>query len=151
MPGPSKKPTKLKLLEGTARADRRLKNEVDPPVGMPESPAHVTGTARAEWDRMSQYLFNLGLLSECDMAALAAYCVAYGRWADAESMLNQSPSLIVETQQGNIIQSPLVGVANTAMKLMLKSATEFGMTPAARTRVAVQKQEKSPERKARGF
>ena len=151
MPGPPKKPTKLKLLEGTARADRRLKNEVDPPVGMPDAPAHLNERARKEWDRMSQYLFNLGLLSECDMAALAAYCVAYGRWSEAEQKLNESPSLLVKTNSGNIIQSPLVGIANTAMKLMIQTATEFGMTPAARTRVAVQKQEKSPERKARGF
>ena len=38
---------------------------------------------------------------------------------------------------GHMIQNPLVGVANKAMNDMVRFAAEFGMTPAARSRVSV--------------
>ena len=45
--------------------------------------------------------------------------------------------LVERTSNGNRIINPLVGAANRAMQLMLKAAAEFGMTPAARSRVDV--------------
>ena len=44
--------------------------------------------------------------------------------------------VIVKTKSGNLIQNPLVGVANKAMADMVRYAAEFGLTPSARTRVA---------------
>ena len=64
-----------------------------------------------------------------DRAALAAYCQAYGRWAQAERAVKAlaerdgiGAGLVVETKGGNMIQNPLVGVANRAMGLMMKAA-----------------------------
>jgi P27 family predicted phage terminase small subunit len=39
------------------------------------------------------------------------------------------------TTKGNLIQNPLVGIANKAMADMVRYAAEFGMTPSARTRL----------------
>ena len=78
-----------------------------------------------------------------DRAALAAYCQCYARWRRAETELNKLEkssksihgALVSVTSNGNLIQNPLVGIANTAMKDMIKYAAEFGMTPSARTRI----------------
>lgn len=85
------------------------------------------------------------------MSALAAYCQTYGRWVEAEEKLKVE-DLVVETKQGNIIQNPLLGVANRALELMHKYLTEFGMTPSSRSRVTVSKKkdEKNPFAKIMG-
>jgi P27 family predicted phage terminase small subunit len=43
--------------------------------------------------------------------------------------------LIIKTTNGNIIQNPLVGIANKAWGEYLRFAQEFGLTPASRTRI----------------
>ncbi len=86
---------------------------------------------------------GVGVLSQLDRGALAAYCQAYGRWRAAETALarmaardTMTDGLIVMTKSGNLIQNPLVGTANKAMADMVRYAAEFGMMPLGRTRVA---------------
>jgi len=43
---------------------------------------------------------------------------------------------MIKTTNGNAIQNPLVGMANRAMADMVRYATEFGMTPSSRSRIA---------------
>lgn len=45
--------------------------------------------------------------------------------------------LLATTTNGNVIQSVLLGARNKAMELCLRFASEFGMTPSARTRIDV--------------
>ncbi|WP_428939684.1 phage terminase small subunit P27 family [Fontivita pretiosa] len=100
----------------------------------PTCPAHLKGEARREWKRIVPELRKLGLLTRIDRAALAAYCQAWGRWVEAEAKL-QETGVVIRTKQGNVIHNPYLGVANTAMKLIHKFLTEFGLTPVSRTRV----------------
>jgi len=69
------------------------------------------------------------------MASLAAYCQSYGRWAQAETDLKDQ-GLTITTTNGNIIQNPLVGIANQAMEHMRKHLANFGMSPADRAKVS---------------
>ena len=41
------------------------------------------------------------------------------------------------TSNGNIIQNPLVGIANKSLELMHKYLTEFGMSPSSRTQMCI--------------
>ncbi len=141
--GPKTKPTKLKLLTGTARAHRLNPHEPQPEVAQPNAPEHLTDAAREEWHRVVVELMALGILTHLDRGALAAYCQAYGRWSAAETALARmadrdavTDGLIVKTKSGNLIQNPMVGAANKAMADMVRYAAEFGMTPSARTRVS---------------
>jgi P27 family predicted phage terminase small subunit len=140
--GPKPKPTTLKVLSGTARKHRLGRDEPRPEVSRPDPPDHLTKAARGEWDRVVDALFRMGVMSDLDRAALAAYCQAYGRWVAAESALARmaekdtvTHGLMVRTKAGNAIQNPLVGAANKAMADMVRYAAEFGLTPSARTRV----------------
>jgi len=60
-----------------------------------------------------------------------AYCVAYGRWVEAEKIVADKGA-VLKTANGNLIQNPYLAVANRAMDNMRKLAQEFGMTPSAR-------------------
>ena len=134
MKGRKKKPTALKLVQGTARPDRENVNEPKPEVSIPEPPPNLTGEALAEWNRLSVELYNLGMLTKVDRAALAAYCVLWARWVDAEARINEQ-TLVLKSKDGQPYQNPFLGIANRALEMMRKYASEFGLTPASRSRV----------------
>jgi P27 family predicted phage terminase small subunit len=61
---------------------------------MPTCPAHLSPSAKAEWKRLSQMLYRLGVITMLDRAVLAGYCQAYGRWVEAERKLKETPALL---------------------------------------------------------
>jgi P27 family predicted phage terminase small subunit len=140
--GRKPRPTNIKIVAGTDRADRRNDFEPKPDLCIPDVPPHLSDEAKVEWGRVCHEAYALGILSNLDRAGLAAYCQAYGRWVQAERalamMAERDPitrGLMIKTTNGNAIQNPLVGTANKAMQDMVRYAAEFGFTPAARARV----------------
>lgn len=140
------KPTALKRLQGNP--GKRPLNKREPRFrhGRPYCPSHLAPAAKREWRRIVNELYRVGLLTLVDRAALAAYCQLYARWAQAEKELVKS-GLTIVTTNGNVIQNPLVGIANTALDGMRKFLIEFGMTPSSRAKLAVpgQDEEKTLE------
>lgn len=140
MRGAKPTPTSIKLLMDNPSRRPVNPNEPKPRSRKPGPPKFLSEDAAEEWQRIAEELDALGLLSGLDRAALGAYCQAYGRWAQAEralaKMTNQADGLIIKTISGNMIQNPLVGVANKAMSDMMRYAAEFGMTPSARSRIS---------------
>lgn len=135
MKGRKPKPNVIKIAEGNP-GKRKIKKEPQPTTKTkPTPPSHLSAAAKREWTRISKELWSMGLLTQVDRAALAAYCTVYARWAEAEKKAQQG-GLIVESQKGNDIQNPYVGIANRAMDQMYKYLTEFGMSPVSRTRLA---------------
>lgn len=144
MAGRPAKPTALKELAGNPGKRRLNKDEPKPQHKKPSCPKHLVGEARREWNRMAKQLFDLGLLTEVDRAALAGYCQAWARWVQAEEEMRKPTfQMIKETDSGYPVVSPWMGIANQAMKQMLRFLTEFGMTPAARSRVTVIKEDEA--------
>ena len=39
--------------------------------------------AKKEWERLAELMNQMGVLTEVDMAAFAAYCQSYARWKEA--------------------------------------------------------------------
>lgn len=127
-------PTKLKLLRGNP--GHRALNDQEPEPGsrLPEPPDHLAEEAKREWQRIGVILEEIGLVSELDRAALAAYCQAWSRWVDAEQAL-KTYGVVIKSPSGFPMQSPFLAVANKALEQMRGFLIEFGMTPASRTRV----------------
>lgn len=132
--GPAPKPTNLKLLQGNP--GKRKLNENEPEFEVSEDimkpPSFLSRYAKKEWKRIVPLLKENGLLTNADINALAAYCQSYHRWIEAEKAI-RTYGLIAETDKGNIIQRPEVGIANKAMEQMIRYAKEFGLTPSSRT------------------
>ena len=135
--GPKPKPTALKKLLGNPGKRPLPEREPQPDPTMPHPPAHLDELACAEWARMAPELNRMRLLTQVDRAAFAGYCVAYSRWVQACRALGSAANYTHVTAKGNVIQHPLVGIANKAQELMLRFLTEFGLTPSSRSRVSV--------------
>jgi len=77
-----------------------------------------------------------------DLSSLAAYADAYGRWRTAREALDRMAAndpvmggLIIKSRYGDAVQNPLVSIARKAALDMVRFAAEFGLTPAARSRI----------------
>lgn len=136
MKGRKPLPTNLKILQGTARADRITGDEPMPDPAVPECPEHLNEAARAEWDRLAPQLCELRVLSDLDAAALGAYCQTFARWADAERHV-QEGGAVIQTPNGCLQVNPWLSVCHESLRQMRAYLVELGLTPSARTRLQV--------------
>jgi P27 family predicted phage terminase small subunit len=146
MAGRRPKPTKLRKLGG--KAGHRALNDAEPavPVEIPEMPTGLSEFAQVEWNVMLPMLEKLGMVSRIDGKALAAYCHCYARWFEAEKEVERLGLIMDETifnTKGEEVgykrkANPAVAMSNDALKLMKSFLIEFGMTPAARSRLRVE-------------
>jgi P27 family predicted phage terminase small subunit len=128
-------PTRLKLMAGNPGKRPINHNEPQPAVAFPSCPAELGPVARAEWERLTPELGELGLLTNLDRAALAAYCGAYALWAEATAAIHKYGTM-VKAPSGYPMQSPYIGLANRQAELMIRLSAEFGFTPASRSRIS---------------
>ena len=135
MRGRRPKPTRLKILSGNPGKRALNMNEPKPDAEIPECPVELGPVARKEWDRLVVQLGALRLLTQLDRAALAAYCGAYGMWAEATEAI-QKYGTMVKSPTGYPVQSPYVSIANRQAEIMMRIASEFGFTPASRSRIS---------------
>jgi phage terminase small subunit len=84
MAGRKRKPTKLKILQGTARKDRMTKNEPQPELGMPDIPDWLSPEGIEEWGRVMAGMGGLGVIAKIDAGALAMYCQLMGKFVKAQ-------------------------------------------------------------------
>ena len=142
--GPRPLPKLLKELKGTYREDQDNLNAPEPPIlkRAPKCPDHLTGEARKTWNRLGKQLQTMGLLSNVDLDALEGYCVVSERWREAEEKLRQYGMML--SKDGMLFPSPYLKVAEESLKQLKSWMIEFGITPASRSRVSV---EKKPETK----
>jgi P27 family predicted phage terminase small subunit len=134
--GRKPKPTALKVLEGNPGKRPLNKNEPQPEKKAPRCPSWLEPEAKKEWKRMAKTLETIGVLTQVDKAAFTGYCQAYARWKEAEEFLSKHGT-IFKTPSGYIQQVPQVSIAQTYLKVMKDFCSEFGLTPAARTRIQV--------------
>ena len=134
MAGRKPKPTALKKLEGNPGKRKLNTKEPVPDKGMPDCPAWLLPDAKEEWHRLSEKLNQMGVLTEVDRSAFAAYCQSYARWKEAQAHIS-SEGATYETENGMQRPNPYVAICNTEQRLMMQAASEFGLTPSARSRI----------------
>ncbi len=139
MRGRKPKPTAIKLLEGNPGKRPLNKNEPKPKKDVPKCPSWLLPEAKKEWKRMAEQLELLGLLTAMDMTAFAGYCQSYARWKEAEDFITKHGS-IFKTPSGYVQQVPHVSIAQSNLKIMRDFCSEFGLTPAARSRLQLTKE-----------
>lgn len=139
MRGRRPKPTRLKRLTGNPGKRPMNENEPQPEAAVPDCPVELGPVARREWDRLAGDLGKLKLLTSLDRAALAAYCGAYALWAESTEAI-QTYGTMVKSPSGYPIQSPYVSIANRQAEIMMRIASEFGFTPASRSRISTPQQ-----------
>ncbi len=138
MPGPPPKPTALKLLHGNPGQRKLPVNEPKPKPIAPDRPKWLTGEARKMWDRLAPELERLGLLTVVDGDALAAACQSYATWLECQLFMKKEGITYSHANvkgERNSTLRPEYYAADKALSQYKSFCTEFGLTPASRTRL----------------
>ena len=154
--GPKPLPANVHALHGNPgkrNLGAMLDETVRPAVEIPVMPSHLAEEAKREWRRITKHLEVLGLISQIDRAALAGYCSAWGDYVWAETRIaqlngaqkvgDQELAADATGERGRIWDTPSgykqisvpMQIRNRALEMMAKFLAEFGMSPAARSRV----------------
>ena len=121
-----RKPTVLKALSGTNRADRAAPVGVAAPnvTDVPPAPSWLPNAhAVLEWNRLATLLTNLGMLTETGLGPLAMLCSLHG-------------TIVQQLAAGTMPNAALYAQYQCYVK-------EFGLTPVSSTKVTPRSQKKA--------
>jgi P27 family predicted phage terminase small subunit len=155
MSGPVRKPTKLQLLHGNPRMRTLSDREPNPEQeSKPEPPSHISEEAKEIWNARAPLLARLGLLTIADKDAFTEYCEVMVQWIKAKQFvekngtsyyvhedyrdgIDDNGNFIIKKRLKYVGQFPEVSIFRGLTQVLRALRSEFGMTPAARTRIEV--------------
>jgi P27 family predicted phage terminase small subunit len=147
-----RKPTNIHELNGNPSklrlADRKV-TEPQPPKGKVAPPKWLSKEARKEWRRFVPILRSMKVLTVADTTALAIMCqhvADYVFYSAKIDELRNGEGEVAYTDKGYPVQNPYVNMATTASNMAKKYMSSFGLDPAARTKIEVDKGTEKPER-----
>jgi P27 family predicted phage terminase small subunit len=151
MPNP-RKPTQLKVIQGTFRRHRALPNEPKPArVTRLRPPAHLSARAKAAWRAVARIAGAMGVLTVADQLALEAVA---GALADLRAAREALAKPLIRTDADGIErelaagggryywngamrrQRPELGDITDAEHRLWVGLGRFGLSPSDRARVA---------------
>lgn len=143
--GHNKRPTKLKIAEGTANVTRLIDDEFEPTLMtyVPEPPAHYIDKVKRSWKRVAQELLDAGILYSIDMDLLENYCDAFNMQQQLLEDINVN-GLKMDGKFGEMANPALVQYQNVT-KLMLSIGANLGIGPANRTKIGGQKKKEDDQ------
>lgn len=150
MRGRPSKPTSLKLVEGNRGKRAMNKQEPDPDyLANLTAPTWLPGPAKKVWDEVAPHLRSAKLLTNVDVDMLAMGCVAIAQYRNAATQVANAPIVKAKKSKdangkmvttGSDYVSPWVMLQSMSFKQAMTVFQQFGMSPAARTRIAVNPQ-----------
>lgn len=148
MAGRPPKPTALKLVAGNPGKRALGKQEPDPAyLSDLTPPGWLPPSAAGVWREVAPHLSAAKLLTHVDVQALAMGCVAIAQYRLAVEQVGDKliKSKIAEKDDGSIVDvgehiNPWALVQSMTFKQAMAVFERFGMSPAARTRIAVNPQ-----------
>ena len=103
-------------------------------------PAWLPLEAKRAWRELAPLLSGMQVLTSADKSALVMLCDAWAEWRSArDEVIEKGETYTVITEAGSemIRPRPEVAIAADAWKRIKAMLVEFGMTPAARSRITV--------------
>lgn len=142
--GPAPTPTPILQLRGSKRVTkRRNQMEAKGPEGTPDCPDWLDGEARARWCDLVPQLERMGVLTLVDQGPVARYCHLWVRWRAAEEFIKKHGEMYpLKDDKGKtkcVQPWPQVATANKLAMQLTRLEQEFGLTPAAKTRIQITK------------
>lgn len=139
----SNKPTGLKLVEGNRGKRAINKQEPDPEyLNDLTAPSFLSAGAADVWNEIAQNLRNARLLTKLDVPMLAMGCEALARYRKltAESNTKSQDIRSEESEESEKDAWMLTTIQSMSFKQAMTVLQQFGMSPAARTKIAIQPQ-----------
>ena len=140
-------PTALKKLRGNPGKRELNDKEPTPETGEPEMPKGLSKFAVEKWKSLVPELLALGVLTKLDGEALANLCTAYSHQRMAENAIQRLGTTVKEaivSRRGKFVghkykPNPDLKHWNDATKIMKQFEVEFGLTPASRSHISIDK------------
>lgn len=150
--GRNAKPVMLQLLEGNkgkyskAQLQERMEREksIQPKSDNIKPPTWLSPFAKRIFKRKAKELLEVDLMTNVDVEALARWCDAYDDYVECSKIIKEEGLMVEYTNKAaetNKVPHPLLTKKKAAHEQMKSLETEFGLTPAARAKLAIQKQE----------
>ena len=98
--------------------------------------------AKDEWARLGNLLLNAGLMTHADYGALTIYCVNWSRFVRNEQATQDKGETYTTPNSPYPIHATELNISNAAQKMCASMLKEFGLSPAARASLKIEK--KSP-------
>ena len=141
--GRRREPAQSKVIKGNFRGDRHKHGPVVE-IQSPPCPTWLPKSAKKYWKDIAPQLVNAGLIGIVDSAAFIAHCDSVGKFEEVTKKLKKLEDMIDETPQKYQVQSVLFTIRNKLWDQVMKSASEFGLSPAARSKVKDSNQQQLP-------
>lgn len=140
MAGRRPTPTALKLVSGNPGKRAINKKEPKPKRVIPSCPDHLENSGKVAWGKLSVLLDRMGVLTEADSSALERLCDCYTDILECRTLIRRDGRTYkVITKDGEILikGNPAVTQLRAADAQFKSYLIEFGLTPAARSKVNV--------------
>jgi phage terminase small subunit len=128
--GRQKKPTALKILQGTYRADRDAESVKFSADNIPPMPKGLHPIAQAEWNELTPLCVNKGLVTRGDWIAWSSGFRIYSVYLRALETLGD---LVEYAESGMAVARPEVWIIKSYQEMVLKWCREFGLTASSRS------------------
>lgn len=126
--------TSQKRLNGNP--GKRALNKDEPEAALyqklPDPPEWLGEYAVAEWKRAGTILLSMGLLADADLQLFASYCQNVHMMIESSLDIKEN-GFTIEGARG-VVKNPAVSTFQAATNALKSLSSEFGMTPASRTR-----------------
>lgn len=132
--GPPPLPSTMKRARGTYRPCRESPAEPRGTAGVPEPPAGLDARERAEWDAIGQRLAAMGVLQREQGDALELLVRAKVRYLRLAAKVREMGEVLADAK-GDLYRNPHAIAMEKAEVEFRRLLLEFGLTPAAATRV----------------
>lgn len=147
--GRPRKPTRLKLLQGTARPDRANKEEPKLPTIIPRAAKGLSDQDGKAWRHIARILRPMNIMTAADVLALELLATAYVDFWEARRTINEKgPTYVSKTEKMTnekgsqvlcviIRRRPEIEIMSDAWRRIEKMLSHFGLSPSSRSRVSV--------------
>lgn len=146
MAGRRPKPTHLKVVSGNPGKRALNKREPKPKKVIPSCPDHLGAAGMVAWGKLCVLLDRMGVLTEADALALERLCDCYAEILECRELIQRDGRTYSSTsaakKEGDEPQflmkaNPAVAMLADADRRFKGYLVEFGLTPAARSKVQV--------------
>ena len=140
--GRKKIPTKIKEMQGTKYPYRPVENEMTPSLyeHIPDPPEWLSEIGKQEFVKVTEQLFNLQMLHHIDIRLIEAYANEMSLYIETEQLLRKKGRIQAFTNADGTLKHaqavPHQKIAKDALSAAMKIATQFGLTPTARTSIS---------------
>ena len=138
--GPPRTPTATLAMRGSDLAPGRQKTEPVPEAGYPRMPAGLDPDCTVEWRRLREELEPMGVVTRCDGSALERIVWLRVRCREQRKEAEKYAATGYMYKCGASWQAiPVVATLNKWHEALAKLEQQFGLTPASRSNVVVDK------------